>query len=365
MNCEESISTSIHLSRDDSSGTHFSLNVDLKLAGQGITAIFGHSGSGKTTLLRCIAGLEQAEGASICINGQIWQDETHFVPTHKRALGYVFQEASLFSHLTALGNLQYALKRAWEPVSQEFLDKVVSVLDIKPLLQRYPSQLSGGERQRVAIARAILIRPKVLLMDEPLASLDSNRKAEILPYLSKLPAVFNIPILYVSHSLEEVCQLADQCVLLDKGQVVAEGTPQEVFSRIDLPVRFDQGTGVIIKGTVVERDPKWHLSRVEFSGNELWVRDGGDEIGDDVRIRILARDVSLTEQPCDQSSILNRIHVEVVEIEPDQDEAMSLIRLKAGTEYLIARVTNRSVSHLQLEKSKKIWAQIKSVAIVY
>jgi molybdate transport system ATP-binding protein len=137
-----------------------------------------------------------------------------------------------------------------------------------------------------------------------------------------------------------------------------------VFSRIDLPVRFDEETGVIIKGAVVERDDQWHLSRIEFSGNELWVRDGGDSIGDHVRIRILARDVSLTEQPCDQSSILNRVYVEVEEIAPDRDEAMSLLRLKAGEEYLIARLTNRSVSHLGLEPGRKIWAQIKSVALV-
>jgi len=364
MECEKSIRANIHFNRHDKTGTHFRLDVNLLLSGVGITAIFGHSGSGKTTLLRCIAGLVKPEGAKICINGEIWQDSSEFTPTHKRALGYVFQEASLFPHLTALGNLNYAVKRAWQKVDKDFLHKVTSVLDIGDLLNRYPAQLSGGERQRVAIARALLIRPRVLLMDEPLASLDSIRKAEIIPYLAKLPAYFNIPILYVSHSLEEVSQLADHCVLLHKGQVVAEGTPQEVFSRIDLPVRFDEETGVIIKGVVVERDQNWHLSRVQFNNNEFWVRDSGEALGESVRIRILARDVSLTAQPSEQCSILNRIAVEVDEIAPDVDEAMSLIRLKAGQAYLLARLTNRSVAHLKLIPGKKIWAQIKSVALV-
>lgn len=364
MDCNQAIRANIHLQRGKEGASHFTLSADLTLKGTGITAIFGHSGSGKTTLLRCIAGLEKSSDSNVCINGEIWQDDSNFVPTHKRALGYVFQEASLFPHLSARGNLNFALKRAWEDVDDAFFRKVISVLDIESLLDRYPSQLSGGERQRIAIARALLIRPRVLLMDEPLASLDSNRKAEILPYLSKLPAYFNIPILYVSHSIEEVSQLADHLVLLDKGEVVAEGTPQEVFSRVDLPVRFDEGTGVIIKGEVVERDQNWHLSRIEFSGNELWIRDGGDSIGDEVRVRILARDVSLTEQPCDQSSILNRIHVVIDEIVPDRDVAMSLLRLKAGNEYLVARITNRSVERLKLEPGKQIWAQIKTVALV-
>lgn len=364
MNCKSSIRTRIRLDRTNHGSTDFHLNIDLTLKGKGITAIFGHSGSGKTTYLRCVAGLERPDNAEVCINGEIWQDQERFVPTHKRPVGYVFQEASLFPHLTARGNLNYAVKRSWSPVDTDFFEKVISVMGIEAVMDRYPSALSGGERQRVAIARALLIKPRVLLMDEPLASLDGPRKAEIIPYLAQLPDLFEIPILYVSHSLEEVSQLADHCILLNQGQVVAEGSPQDVFSRIDLPVRFDEETGVIIKGAVVERDDQWHLSRIEFSDNELWVRDGGDSIGDHVRIRILARDVSLTEQPCDQSSILNRVYVEVEEIAPDRDEAMSLLRLKAGEEYLIARLTNRSVSHLGLKPGRKIWAQIKSVALV-
>lgn len=364
MDCSNSIKASLTLQREGDNNHAFRLDVDLTLNGAGITAIFGHSGSGKTTFLRCFSGLEKADQANICINGDVWQDNKQFTPTHKRPLGYVFQEASLFPHLTAMDNLQYAVKRSWSSVDDDFFQKVISVMDISHLLNRHPEQLSGGERQRVAIARALLVKPRVLLMDEPLASLDGARKAEIIPYLAQLPGLFNIPILYVSHSLEEVSQLADHCVLLNQGQVVAQGTPQDVFSRIDLPVRFDEETGVIIQGAVVERDEQWHLSKIKFTDSELWVRDGGDAIGDRVRIRILARDVSLTEQPCDQSSILNRVLVTVEEIVADRDEAMSLLRLKAGSDYLIARLTNRSVNHLNLCPGKRIWAQIKSVALV-
>ncbi len=342
----------------------FSLDVDLTIPGKGITAIFGQSGSGKTTFLRCVAGLEKSDQGHLTINGDTWQSPSLFIPTHKRSLGYVFQESSLFQHLTAKGNLDYAIKRSAETMTKELYERVMAIMGIEAILHRYPNQLSGGERQRVAIARALLMQPRLLLMDEPLASLDVARKQEILPYLEKLHLAFDIPVLYVSHSLDEVARLADHTVVLDHGKVIAQGGLTEIFSRIDLPIRFGEDTGVVLQGKVVERDNQWHLARVAFNGGELWVRDGGDDVDQPVRIRVLARDVSLALSNHNDSSILNRLAVEIAEISSGQDESIALVRLKLGEEYIIARLTQRSLHQMQLEPGKKVWAQIKSVAIV-
>ncbi len=342
----------------------FMLDIDLTLPGVGVTAIFGHSGSGKTTLLRCVAGLEKTDHGNLCINGDVWQNADTFLPTHKRPLGYVFQEPSLFPHLTVLGNLNYAIKRADAVFNSALYDRVISIMGIEALLTRSPDQLSGGERQRVAIARALLIQPRLLLMDEPLASLDAARKQEILPYLERLRTEFEVPVLYVTHAMGEVARLADHVVVLKEGQVRTHGELTDVFSRIDLPLGFGSETGVVLQGKVVERDAKWHLMRVAFAGGELWVRDDDDALNHDVRVRVLAKDVSLALSSHDDSSILNRLPVEVAEISQDSDESMLLIRLKAGASYLIARLTQKSVSHLKLEPGMHIWAQVKSVALV-
>lgn len=347
-----------------SDAPNFTLDVDVVLPGQGVTAVFGPSGSGKTSLLRCIAGLLKAERGRLRVKGETWQDEKSFLPTHKRPLGYVFQEASLFPHLSAEGNLAYAMKRASRSVEKDLYERVLAVMGIERLLQRAPAQLSGGERQRVAIARALLVQPRLLLMDEPLASLDSARKREILPWLERMHASFDLPVLYVSHAVEEVARLADHMVVLEAGKIIAQGNVSEVLSRIDSSLDLEDQTGVLLQAKVKERDERWHLARVEFEGGELWVRDGGEEPGQYLRIRILARDISLALAPHDDSSILNRLSVEIVEISEDKDEAMALLRLRAGKEYLLARVTRRSVEHLQLAPGKHLWAQVKSVAIV-
>ena len=342
----------------------FSLDVNLILPGNGITAIFGQSGSGKTTLLRCIAGLERPEQGYLTINGEVWQSDTLYLPTHQRSLGYVFQESSLFLHLTAQGNLNYAIKRCGVPHSTELYDHVISLMGIDRILQRYPSQLSGGERQRVAIARALLIQPRLLLMDEPLSSLDYERKQEILPYLEKLRSSFDMPILYVSHSMDEVARLADHVVLLQQGRAVAQGCVEEVFSRIDLPSPIGHEPGVVWQGEVVERNKQLHLARIACPGGELWLRDAGDNLGERIRIRVLAKDVSLTLTCHEDSSILNRLPVVVVDIAADKNEAMALVRLQTGDNHMIAQLTQRSVDHLKLESGQRLWAQIKSVAIV-
>ncbi len=342
----------------------FALDVNLALPGNGITAIFGQSGSGKTTLLRCVAGLQQATRGQLMVNGETWQSDTLFLPTHQRSLGYVFQESSLFPHLTAKGNLSYAIKRSGIPNSATLYDQVIELMGIESVLSRYPRQLSGGERQRVAIARALLIQPRLLLMDEPLASLDMARKQEILPYLEKLRSALAIPILYVSHSVDEVARLANHVVVLQQGRVVTQGSISHVFSRLDLPLPTGNDAGVIWEGDVVERNQQWHLARIACAGGDLWVRDAGDAEGQCIRVRILAKDVSLALSCHNDSSIVNRIPVAVMETAPDRDAAMALVRLQAGNDHLIARLTYRSVDYLKLTPGQQLWAQIKSVAIV-
>ncbi|MGK0268699.1 MAG: molybdate transport system ATP-binding protein [Paraglaciecola sp.] len=342
----------------------FGLDIDIDMPGQGITAIFGESGSGKTSLLRCIAGLEKNASGSLNVNGECWQNASSFVPTHKRSLGYVFQEASLFEHLTAMGNLHYAIKRNHQAVNSELLNQVVSVMGIKGILSQFPQQLSGGEKQRVAIARALLSQPKLLLMDEPLASLDTARKLEILPYLERLRSSFNIPILYVSHAVDEIVRLADHVVIMRQGKVVAQGGITELFSRANLPLGVSNEVGAILECNVVETDKKWHLMRVTFDGGELWLPNVENKQNNTQRIRILASDVSLTLTPHIDSSILNVLSGKIIEIINDEDPAMSLVRLKVGANYLLARLTLKSLQKLDLTLGKSIWIQIKSAAIV-
>ena len=341
----------------------FTLKVDLQLPGSGVTAIFGHSGSGKTTLLRCIAGLDQAASGRLVVDGQVWQDQHAFLPTHRRPLGYVFQEASLFDHLTARGNLNYALKRADKSLPGVEFDQAVELLGLEQLLDRRPGQLSGGERQRVAIARALLVRPRLLLMDEPLASLDQPRKQEILPYLERLRDQLGMPILYVSHSANEVARLADHLVVLDQGRVAASGPLTETLARLDLPLPLGEETGVVLAGKVVERDQRWQLVRVEFAGGSFWLRDLGHQLGDQVRLQVHARDISLTREQSQQSSILNILPVTVGDIATDELGG-ALIRLHVGESVMLASLTLRSVDHLGLQTGSQVWAQIKSVALI-
>lgn len=346
----------------------FCLDVDFKMPGKGITAIFGYSGSGKTSLLRCIAGLEKTAFGCLIVNGQTWQDEMHCLATYKRPLAYVFQEASLFEHLSVQGNLDFAIKRSTfskEKGAHDGLYKqVIGVMGIENLLTQMPDVLSGGERQRVAIARALLVKPRLLLMDEPLASLDEARKQEILPYLEIIRNTFDIPFIYVSHSLDEVARLADHVVLLDKGKIAAQGDVQTVFSRMDLPVRFGKNTGVVLQASVTEIDKLWHLAKVNVNDNEFLIPNNNYIQGQNIRLRILAKDISLAMNSHQDSSILNRLSAVVEEISNDQDTAMALVRLKVRENYLVARLTRKSVHQLGIEKGKQVWAQIKSVAVV-
>ncbi|MDF9392103.1 MULTISPECIES: molybdenum ABC transporter ATP-binding protein [Methylococcus] len=341
----------------------FRLDVDLALPGGGVTALFGHSGSGKTTLLRCIAGLERASPGHLRFNGEVWQDEKIWVPTHKRPLGYVFQEASLFPHLTVLGNLRFGMKRT-SALQRVSLDQAVELLGIGHLLDRKPDRLSGGERQRVAIARALAVGPRILLMDEPLAALDLKRKQEILPYLERLHDELDIPVIYVSHSPNEVARLADHLVAMDEGRVVAAGPLKETLARLDLPIRLGEDAGAVLDAVVGERDESWHLARVDFPGGSLWTRDRGIPVGSKIRVRVLARDVSLARQRQEETSVLNLLQGRVDAIEDEDHPALALVRVRVGDSVLLARLTKRSVAMLGIVRGQEVWVQVKSVALM-
>lgn len=349
----------------------FTLDVDLDLPGDGITVLFGTSGSGKTSLLRCVAGLEHTPGAQVTIAGETWQDGAAgiYLPTWQRPLGYVFQEASLFAHLNVRKNLQFGLKRS--PSSRNApsnaaaaLDAAIDLLGIAALLDRSTGQLSGGERQRVAIARALATQPRLLLLDEPLASLDQARRQDILPWLERLRDELKIPMLYVTHSSDEVARLADTLVVLDAGKVKACGPVSEVLAATDATKVLGDDTGALLSATVAERDTRWHMARLAFNGGSLWLRDTGLAMGRTVRLRVLARDVSIATQEPQQTSIQNLLPCVVQSIVADTHPSQALVRMECGDSVVLARITARAVDGLQLKPGMAVWAQVKTAALV-
>ena len=344
----------------------FTLDVDLKLPAQGVTAVFGPSGSGKTTLLRCMAGLERATAARVVVAGTAWEDSASgvFLPAWQRPLGYVFQEASLFDHLDVHGNLDFAARRAAGATMAVDVPALVKLLGLADLLARRPHQLSGGERQRVAIARALATQPRLLLLDEPLAALDARRRLEILPWLERLRDEVRIPMLYVTHSGDEVARLADHLVLLDAGHVRATGPLAETLARIDLPAVPGEEPAALLRATVVGRDAQWQLAQARFDGGALWLPDAGHSVGHSVRVRVLARDVSLALAPPQGSSIQNVLPCTVRAIAPGGHPSQALLQLACGESVLLARITARAVDQLDLVVGSPAWAQVKSAAWV-
>ena len=346
----------------------FSIDVALDLPGRGVTAIFGSSGSGKTTLLRCVAGLERTPHGYLKVNDQVWQDHTTglFVPVHQRPLGFVFQEASLFSHLSVQRNLDYGLRRVPVADRRVSLSQAIELLGIEKLLQRQPDTLSGGERQRVAIARALATSPRALLMDEPLASLDVQRKAEVLPYLERLHEELDIPVLYVSHAPDEVARLADHLVLLSAGRVLASGPTRELMTRMDLPLAHGDAAAAIIDAVVTHVEPAYHLSHASFAGGQISLLNPNLQVGQRVRVRIQARDVSLTLQRQDGTSVLNIFAATVTAIASDSPgQVMVCLSTGSSPEHqLLARITLKSAEALQLQPGSQVYAQVKGVAVL-
>lgn len=344
--------------------TNFTLDVDTHLPMHGVTGLFGPSGSGKTTLLRCIAGLERATG-SLQVGDKIWQDQSTFLPVHRRPLGYVFQEASLFPHLSVRANLEYGYRRIPPAERNVHLEHVVEWLGLDRLVDRKdPQKLSGGERQRIAIGRALLTNPRILLMDEPLSALDTASKQEILPYLERLHRELNIPVLYVSHSIEEVARLADHLVLLQQGQVIASGGLHETLVRLDLPTAHFDDAGAVIEAEVVQHDEAYHLTRLHFAGGTMWLGKVDQPFGTCVRVRVLARDVSIATQAPQGSSISNILNACIEEIR-DEGPDKVIVRLRVGfSQMLLSRITRRSRDQLKLVVGMVVFAQVKSVVLI-
>ncbi len=346
----------------------FSLDVDLDLPGRGVTGLFGHSGSGKTTCLRCMAGLVKPDSGYLRVNGEVWLDSAAGIalPTHKRPLGYVFQESSLFPHLSVLRNLQFGQKRVPASEHRVQLEQATELLGIDHLLARMPASLSGGERQRVGIARALLTSPRLLLMDEPLAALDLKRKREILPYLERLHDELDIPVIYVSHSPEEMARLADHLVVLDAGKVIASGPIADTLSRLDLPAARTDEASVVVTGTASDFDAAYGLLTVQLPATTSTLRlvHGAIPVGQSVRVAVKARDVSLSTGDQDDGSILNRLPVSVREVAPAEHPNHVMVRLDADGTLLLARITRYSSDRLALAPGMRVWAQIKAASLL-
>ena len=345
----------------------FHLDVNLRLPARGVIALFGRSGCGKTTILRCVAGLEHAHG-HCQLNNDVWQDDNRgwFLPTHRRPIGYVFQEPSLFPHLSVRRNLEYGLDRVPAAERQISLHQVVHLLGIRQLLNRAPTGLSGGECQRVAIARALLTSPRLLLMDEPLSALDQKSRQEILPYLEQLHDTLQIPVLYVSHSCDEVARLADHMVLLEHGQALANGPAAELIPQLDTPLATNRTAATVLEAVVCRHDDDYQLSEIEIPGGWLSVPQVDRQVGTRIRIRIDARDVSLSLERSARSTIINILPARVLGIEETAD-AQALVRLNTTHEQptpLLAHITCRARDALELVPGMAIYAQINSVTLL-
>ncbi len=342
----------------------FSLSVEESLPPRGMTGIFGHSGAGKTTILRCIAGLELPRSGRVVVGEETWleTDSGTARPVHERAVGYVFQEPRLFTHLTVQGNLGFARRRNGTRKLPFDEGDVIGLLDIGGLLTRWPGSLSGGEAQRVAIARALFSAPRLLLMDEPLSSLDEELKQEILPFLERLHTELSIPAIYVSHDIDEISRLCDRIVVLDRGGVQASGELQSVLTGIDVPLLGGREAGSIIDTVVTSIDPHDGITTLGFDGGEILVPDVDAPIGAPLRVRIRASDVSLCRARPQQTSVLNVLDASVEAIETGEG-ATVLLRLAIGNERILARITRRSLRLLGLREGDPVLAQVKSATV--
>lgn len=343
---------------------HFTCRLDLSLPTSGVTGVFGPSGCGKTTLLRCVAGLERHTKGTICFVGTDWQSPAHFVPAHKRPIGYVFQEPSLLPHLSVRDNLLYGWKRGSFNIQKIAFDQAVEMLGLASLLDHFDHQLSGGQKQRVGIARALLTGPELLLMDEPLANLDDDSRAEILPYLDTLHTDLHIPIVYVSHSMDELSRIADHLVLMGCGEVKASGSLASLLTDPDLGLAKMANASAVVEGRVTHHDGEFHLTTVSIAGGQILLSLRHVPLHHSVRLRLMASDVSLTLSPAKDSSISNILRCDIIDIADTEDPAQVLVRLNCGGDILLSRVTRRSASKLNLRAGQSVYAQVKTVSLM-
>lgn len=347
----------------------FKLDVELSTSGTAVTGLFGHSGSGKTTLLRCVAGLQRAEEGLVRLNGDVWQDEKTgvFVPPHLRGIGYVSQDPDLFPHLSVRNNLMYAHRRAPQEGRIVSWDDVVRWLEIESLLGRTVGNLSGGERQRVAVARALLTAPRLLLMDEPVSSLDEPARRDVLSYLERVIQHISLPVIYVSHSLIEVARLADNLVWMVDGRVSDAGPVSKVLGRLDFARWRGEEPGVVLEGIVRDHDEQFQLTTVATPLGDLTISRRPEPSGTPIRVQISARDVSLGLLAQHESSILNELQLSVLEV-ADHSPSDCIVRLGgsggADGPMLLARITHKSRAQLHLKQGSRVFARVKSVAVL-
>ena len=342
----------------------FRLETQFEVEEGSITAIFGKSGAGKTSTINAIAGLTRPDVGVIQIGNTTLFDQNLRInlPIYKRQIGYVFQDDRLFPHMTVRNNLIYGTPKNRDVANSLNLTDITGLLELTPLLERRPKTLLGGEKQRVAIGRALLSNPKLLLMDEPLASIDVQHRFEILPFIQRVREKTGITIIYVTHALEEVIFIADQIILLSEGQVTAQGTVEEIMSRLDLhPMtsRFD--AGAVISATYSGYDREFDLGELSFDGGTLRIAGLNAEIGILLRAHIRARDVSLMLDKPKDTSVLNVFKGELIEIRHEEGPQLDLL-INIGTP-LIARITRKSLNDLNLDIGSKVYAMIKAVAI--
>ena len=350
----------------------FAVEATFAVPTPGVTAIFGPSGCGKSTLIAAVAGLLRPDRGRVALDGVVLLDTASGValPPERRRCGVVFQDARLFPHLSVATNLRYGARRAPRDGAAADgaggldvgFEEVVALLGIGALLGRRPGALSGGERQRVALGRALLSRPRLLLMDEPLAALDAPRRAEVLPFLARVRDRFRVPILYVTHALDEVDRLADRLVLMEAGRIVAEGTVEALSARTDLALlagRRDAGAALACR--VLGHDPARGLTRLGFPGGELRVPLRPEEAGEALRVRVRARDVSVALAEPVGLSVQNILPAVIGAMVPaGPHEAM--LHLMVGESVLLSRVTADAVARLSLRPGLPVWALVKSAA---
>ncbi|MDP7061351.1 MAG: molybdenum ABC transporter ATP-binding protein [Planctomycetota bacterium] len=341
----------------------FTLDVDLEVPAKGVTALYGPSGCGKSSLLRAIAGLDRHADGFLKVGDSTWQSPHLFTPPHQRPFAYVFQEASLFQHLNVHRNLEYGYKRLANEDRRISLPQATELLGIEGLLQRKPHTLSGGERQRVAIARALCVSPAFLLMDEPLAALDQASKQEILPYLESLHDHLEIPIFYVSHTMEEIARLADYLVLFEQGRIIADGPINSMLTRLDQPLAHGDDASAIFEATVSGFDETYHLTHLKFAGGQFSAPGMALQLGQEVRVRIAARDVSLTLERQASTSIQNIFPATIAEITAEGD-AQVTVRMEVGSDAMLARITQKSAAELDVQVGKQVYAQVKSAVLL-